>query len=122
MDRMLSILHLRGMREKRNSKRAREEISNKAPQEPVDAMRLWGKNDFRKSFFRLHALVVVHSSAGQSIFCRSRGAVPTPLGGGTISVIKSCKIGTAKGIQMVKFSSFCRTEQRAFKNAREISL
>ena len=41
MDRMI-ILYLWGMREGRILKRAREKISNKAPREPIDAMRQWG--------------------------------------------------------------------------------
>ena len=41
MDRMVMV-HVWGMREEQNSKRAREKISNKAPQEPMDAMRQMG--------------------------------------------------------------------------------
>ena len=37
MDRMVMV-HVWGMREEQNSKRAREKISNKAPREPMDAM------------------------------------------------------------------------------------
>ena len=42
MDRMI-ILHLWGMRERRILKSAREYIASKAPREPIDAMRQWGK-------------------------------------------------------------------------------
>ena len=41
MDRMI-ILHLWGMRERRILKRTLEYIANKAPREPIDAMRQWG--------------------------------------------------------------------------------
>ena len=51
MDRMI-ILHVWGKRERRILKRTREQISNKTPGEPIDAMRQWGKNDFW-SFFTL---------------------------------------------------------------------
>ena len=51
MDRMI-ILHVWRERERWILKRAREQISNKAPREPIDAMHQWGKNDFR-SFFTL---------------------------------------------------------------------
>ena len=37
MDRMVMV-HVWGMREEQNSKRARKKISNKAPREPMDAM------------------------------------------------------------------------------------
>ena len=37
MDRMVMV-HVWGMREEQNSKRAREKISNKAPREPMDAL------------------------------------------------------------------------------------
>ena len=49
MDRMI-ILHLWGMRERRILKRAREKISNKAPREPIDAMRLWGNDSAQRSY------------------------------------------------------------------------
>ena len=39
LDRMVMV-HVWGMREEQNSKRAQKQISNKAPREPMDAMHI----------------------------------------------------------------------------------
>ena len=82
MDRMI-IVNLWGMRERRILKRVREKISNKAPQEPIDAisyMRLNGVTKYFRSFFTLAR----DDAAGEWIF-EHREAVSTPLSDGTIA-------------------------------------
>ena len=75
MDRMI-IVHVWGMREEQNSKRARKKISNKAPREPMDAM---CQNGFKMAF----GAFPYSYAAGKWMFEHCE-VVLTPPGGGAV--------------------------------------
>ena len=78
MDRMI-IVHVWGMREEQNSKRAQKEISNKAPRD-AGADGRYVSNGFKMAFG-----ASPYSYAAEEWMFEHREAVPTPLGGGTIA-------------------------------------
>ena len=76
MNRMV-VLHMWAMRERRIFEARAQKKSNKAPREPIDAMRQRGKKMTVGASSRSYA-------AGEWMF-EHREAVLTPLGGGTIT-------------------------------------